>query len=358
MYKKPSGVRIMAYTTIDDPSAFFNNIIYTGTGGTSTKSGVGFEPGLTYVKARSATDAPVMYDQVRGATKRIKTSSSNAEDTQSGAVTGWNADGFTTGSGGDVNASSETYVAWNWKAGTSFTNDASSTSIGATDSAGSVNNTAGFSICTYTGVGGTSTTIKHGLSTAPTVMLIKNRDQGDDWAVYHQGIGNTHRLYLNLTDAKTSAIGTFRNTSPTSSIFTVGDHASVNISGEKYVAYIFAEKQGYSLFGSYDANENVDGTFVYTGFTPAFVILKQSNLVRDWHMFDNKRSTFNAVGKYLRPNEAGSEDSGEEYLDFLSNGFKIKNTGNRFNDAGGTYTYYAWAEQPFVNSKGVPANAR
>ena len=258
-----------------------------------------------------------------------------------------------------INQNNDPHVSWNWKAGTSFTNDASSTGIGATDSAGSVNETAGFSVCTYTGVGGTSTTIKHGLSTAPTVMLIKNRSSDKDWGVYHQSIGNTHRLYLNLTDAATSAIGTFRNTSPTSSIFTVGDHASVNTSGNNYVAYIFSERQGYSKFGSYTGNGNADGAFVFTGFKPAFVLIKiTDNGSQDWFILDSKRSPSNLVDDSIAPNQADVEYTSEANLDFLSNGFKLRMTSIRVNASGNNYIYAAFAENPFTTSSGIPTTAR
>jgi len=352
-----------AYTTIDDPSAYFQTAIYTGNGGTIDVVNDGnsdLQPDWLWFKCRSHNTDHGLQDSVRGNSLALQSNSSGADgDVGTSQITAIGSDGFSLASGGDVNTNSRTYVCWQWKAGTSFTNDASSTSIGATDSAGSVNDTAGFSICTYTGVGGTSTTIKHGLSTAPTLMLIKNRDQGDDWAVYHQGIGNTHRLYLNNTDAATDAIGTFRDTSPTTAIFTVGDHASVNISGEKYVAYIFAEKQGYSKFGSYTGNGNADGAFVFTGFKPAFVLIKiTDNGSQDWFILDSKRSPFNLVDDSIAPNQADVEYTSEANLDFLSNGFKLRMTSIRVNASGSNYIYAAFAENPFTTSSGIPTTAR
>ena len=199
------------------------------------------------------------------------------------------------------------------------------------------------------------------MSAVPGWIIVKNRDEGESWPIYHHkntSAPATDYLALNDTHATTDSNTRWNDTAPTSSVFTVGTSDVVNKNTIKYIAYLFAEKQGYSKFGSYAANESVDGTFVYTGFKPAFVILKQSNLARDWHMFDNKRSTFNAVGRYLRPNVSGAEDSGEDYLDLLSNGFKLKNTGNRFNDADGTYIFMAFAESPFVTSTGIPTTAR
>ena len=352
----------MAYTTIDDPSAYFQTTLYTGNGGTQSITNTGnsdLQPDWIWIKARNEAEHHNLVDSVRGNTKVVYSSMSNSEDTTSIQVTSFASDGFALGSGTNTNKNTITYAAWQWKAGTSFTNDASSTGIGSIDSAGSFNNDAGFSIVTYTGNGSSGATVKHGMNQKPAMFIIKDRDNSNEgWMVYHKFWGATKYQRLNETGAVATGSAYFNNTEPTSSVFTIGNNDVVNKSGDKYVTYCFAEKQGYSKFGSYAANENVNGPFVYTGFKPAFVILRQSNLGRDWHMFDNKRSTFNAVGRYLRPNVSGAEDSGEDYLDLLSNGFKIKNTGNRFNDAGGTYIYMAFAENPFVTSTGIPTPAR
>ena len=352
----------MSYTNgLDDPSAFFQCTLYTGNGSNDlsiTNSGNSdLQPDWVWIKQRDSRDH-FLFDSVRGVLQYVASNTDAAESTLSDGLKSFNSNGFTIDDGVGINQNNDPHVSWNWKAGTSFTNDASSTGIGATDSAGSVNETAGFSVCTYTGVGGTSTTIKHGLSTAPTVMLIKNRSSDKDWGVYHQGIGNTHRLYLNLTDAATSAIGTFRNTSPTSSIFTVGDHASVNTSGNNYVAYIFSERQGHSKFGSYTGNANVDGTFVYTGFKPALIIFKNADSgSADWVLYDNKRDGFNSNNIALYPNANAADDTGND-PDILSNGFKQRATGSDRNGNGENIIYMAFAENPFVTSTGVPATAR
>ena len=353
----------MAYTTIDDPSAYFQTTLYTGDGASSlaiTNSGNSdLQADWIWIKERNGTRDHSIFDSVRGVVKRLESNTSNAEGDETAGLLSLNSDGFTVGADGYVNTDDNTYVAWQWKAGTSFTNDASSTGIGSIDSVGSFNNDAGFSIVTYTGNGSSGATVKHGMNQKPAMFIIKDRDNANEgWMVYHKFWGATKYQRLNETGAVATGSAYFNNTEPTSSVFTIGNNDVVNKSGDKYVTYCFAEKQGYSKFGSYAANENVNGTFVYTGFKPAFVILRQSNLGRDWHMFDNKRSTFNAVGRYLRPNVSGAEDSGEDYLDLLSNGFKIKNTGNRFNDAGGTYIYMAFAENPFVTSTGIPTPAR
>ena len=331
----------MAYTTIDDPSAYFQTKLYTGTGSSLALTNDGnsdLQPDWVWIKERNGATNQMLTDSVRGATKTLHSQNTDTESTDAQALKSFNSDGFTVGTDGDVNTSSDTYVAWNWKK----TAD------------------AGFDIVSYTG-NGSARTISHSLSAVPDMMIVKNRDEAEEWTVYHAGNTSapaTDYLALNTNGATTDSNTRWNDTAPTSSVFTVGTSDVVNKNTIKYIAYLFAEKKGYSKFGSYAANESVDGTFVYTGFKPAFVILKQSNLARDWHMFDNKRSTFNAVGRYLRPNVSGAEDSGEDYLDLLSNGFKLKNTGNRFNDADGTYIFMAFAESPFVTSTGIPTTAR
>jgi len=352
----------MAYTDIDNPELYFQTKLYTGNGSAghaiTLDGSEDMAPDFVWIKQRDSRDH-FLFDTINGATKYVASNTAASLATDANTLTAFGSDGFTLGNGVGCNENNDTHVAWCWKAGTSFTNDASSTGIGSLDSSGTVNDTAGFSIVKYTGNGSSGATIKHGLSTAPTAMFVRQYDASAGFQVYNVGTGNTKFAgYLNVDDAAGTTAGAWNNTTPTSSVFTVGNGGNTNTNNGTHFAFCFSERQGFSKFGLYAANENVDGTFIYLGFKPAFVILKQSNLVRDWHMFDAKRSTFNAVSKYLRPNSSGSEDSGEEYVDFLSNGFKIKNTGNRFNDAGGTYTYYAWAEQPFVTSGGVPATAR
>jgi len=348
----------MAYTTIDKPSDYFNTKLYTGTGSSNAITGVGFQPDWVWIKSRSDALSHATFDSVRGVTKVLVMNADTAEYTNTDTLTAFGTDGFTVGSNTGVNTDTKTRVAWNWKAGTSFTNDASSTSIGSIDSAGSVSDVSGFSIVSYTGTGSNGT-IKHGLSTAPDLFIIRRLDDDNDWRVGSSALTNfVKHINLNTTAAEDNLAAAFNSTGPTTSVFSVGTSISVNASGGTYIAYCFSSIKGYSKIGSYAANENVNGTFVYTGFKPAFVIQKQINLARDWHMFDNKRSTSNAVGKYLSPNDAGAEDSGEDYLDLLSNGFKIKNTGANFNDASGTYIFVAFAENPFVTSTGVPGTAR
>jgi len=356
----------MAYTDIDDPSAFFQTKIYAGDNASNLvltfDGNSDLQPDFLWQKQRGGTTDHNLVNSVIGPTFGKSSNTDESEqDNGTAYIKSFQSDGFTIGNSDKVNASSSTNVAWAWKAGTSFTNDASSTSIGATDSAGSFNDTSGFSIVSYTGVGGTSTTIKHGLSTAPKMMIIGNRSADSvDWAVYHENIGNTHRLYLNLTDVRTDAIGTFRDTSPTTAIFTVGDHASVNTSGATYIAYCFAEKQGYSKFGSYIGNGNVNGSYIHLGFKPAFVLIKRAigDAGEGWSIFDNARSPFNKMLNELRADVASAESTSNHTMEFYSNGFKIPRAGGGINTSGDTHIYMAFAEQPFVTSTGVPATAR
>jgi len=348
----------MAYTEIDDPGEYFNTVLWTGSGSDANITGVGFSPNLVFSKGRVATSRSWFTDTVRGATKTLDATQNIAEATQGTGVKAFLSDGFTVGSTGEVNYNGDTFVAWNFKAENAFTNDASSTSIGSIDSAGSVNNDAGFSIVTYTGNDSVAT-VKHGLSSAPKMMIIKDRtaDTTNDWLVYHDAIGNTKSIKLNLTAAAGTDAPAWNNTSPTSSVFTIARNGNINGSSNTIVAYCFAEKQGYSKFGSYKGNGNVDGTFVYTGFKPAWIMTKVTNTTSNWFLHDNKRLGFNASNSTLGSDLTNSESSTNR-LDILSNGFKLRNTSGAVNSASNTYIFMAFAEQPFTTSTGVPATAR
>jgi len=350
----------MAYTTIDKPSDYMR--IQTWSGNNSADREItwsetdNMQPDWIWVKRRSDTANHRLADSVRGATKILRSDTNGAETTESDDTLSFDTNGFSVGSNSGVNKTGDTYVGWGWKAGTSFTNDASSTGIGSIDSSGSVSDASGFSIVSYTGTGSAGT-IKHGLSAAPNFMIVKNRDAARSWNVY---FGDpTDYIYLNDTAAAADYNEIWNDTAPTTSVFSVGTDNGVNQSGEKYIAYIFAEKQGYSKFGSYTGNGNANGTFVYTGFKPAFVMVKQTNTVRYWAMFDNKRDGLNPTNRPLFPNASDQEsDSVNYYHDILSNGFKWRTNSNIMNVSGGTYIYMAFAENPFVTSTGVPATAR
>ena len=346
----------MAYTDIDKPSDYFETKLYTGTGSEQSIT-MDFAPNLVWLKSRNNTYNHNFFDSVRGVLKMLRPNTTNAEATISNTLTSFNSDGFTLGSDAGVNQSSSNQVSWNWKAGTSFTNDASSTGIGSIDSAGSVNTDAGFSIISYTGTGANAT-IAHGLGVAPKMIITKSRGTTNNWGVYHQSLGNTDALFLNLTAATDAASTYWNNTSPTSSVFSVGSAAGTNPSATM-IAYCFAEKQGYSKFGSYTGNGNADGTFVYTGFKPAWVMVKASGAATNWTIIDNKRPEYNPANKWLYSNVSDAEYNASEFpTDFTAQGFKIRNTGSYMNTSGANYIYMAFAENPFVTSTGVPACAR
>ena len=350
----------MAYTTIDNPSEYFNTVLYTGTGSELAISGVGFEPNWTWIKIRNESSSHEIFDSVRGATKTLNSNTTGAEATIAQTLKSFDSDGFTLGTDGDVNYdNSQLGVAWNWKAGTSFTNDASATGVGSIDSAGSVSTDAGFSIVSWTGTGSNGT-ISHRLGSVPKMIIIKDRSNTRNWQVYHVGYGNSGSGQLNL-NAAFSGDGMFQSTDPTSTVFSVGTSVNANASGANIIAYCFAEVKGYSKFGSYVGNGSAtNGTFVYLGFRPAFVLWKRTqDSGYDWDIYDTARDTHNVAFKELLANGNGAESDGTTLsLDILSNGFKLRTNNNNGNASGKTYIYMAFAENPFVTSTGIPATAR
>jgi len=351
----------MAYTTIDDPTIYFNTVLYTGNGSQRNITGVGFQPDWIWGKNRSATGSHNVIDSVRGVSKIIYTNLTDAEATDTSSFNAFGSDGFSVGSQSNVNGNGNSIVAWNWKAGTSFTNDASSTGIGTIDSSGSVSDTAGFSIVSYTGTGSAGT-LKHGLSTPPAVVLVKSRGGVYGWGMYHHkntSAPETDYLSINNTDATVDDAVFWNDTAPTSSVFSLGGTDAINKASTTHIAYCFAEKKGYSKFGSYTGNGNNDGTYVHTGFAPAFVLIKKSSASgTSWVIFDNKRNTFNERSRILQTNDNGAEETSTNRIDFTSNGFKLRGTWTVINNSGDTYIYMAFAENPFVTSSGVPTCAR
>ena len=351
----------MAYTDIDKPSDYFETNLHTGTGSTHNITSLDFAPNFVWLKSRTQggtgyNGMHYLFDTIRGATKRVRANDTSAEATSSASLTAFNSDGFTLGSDEIVNKNGDAYVSWNWKAGTSFTNDASATGIGTIDSTGSVSDASGFSIVSYTGTGSAGT-IKHGLSAAPNFMIVKNRDAARSWNVY---FGDpTDYMYLNDTAAAADYNEIWNDTAPTTSVFSVGTDNGVNQSGEKYIAYIFAEKKGYSKFSSWIGNGSSNGPFCFTGFKPSFIIGKNTSRSEDWFMLDNKRDTFNPVDERLQPNSSGAEATVTSLgIDFCANGFKLRGATNQYNPSGETMIYMAFAENPFTTSTGVPACAR
>jgi len=349
----------MAYTEIDDPSKFFQCTLFTGNGGTQTITNGGnsdLQPDWLWLKKRNADVNHFLFDSVRGVSKEINTNNTEAEASPSNYLASFDSDGFSIGSDSDINGNNDTLVAWQWKAGTSFTNDASGTSIGTIDSAGSVNQDAGFSIVKWVATG-SNATIKHGLSTAPSMIILKTTSVQKNWVVGHDGIGWGKNLWLNGGDAVNTGSTYWNNTAPTNSVFSVGTAGDTNDSGETIIGYCFSEKQGYSKFGSHTGNGNADGTFIYTGFKPAFVLIKRTDGEAYWVIIDNKRDPFNVSGHRLFPNRSDAETD-ETDIDFTAQGFKIRTTSATYNASGGSYIYMAFASNPFVTSTGVPATAR
>jgi len=354
----------MAYTTIDDPSAYFQTKVYSGTGsslGVTNDGNSDLQPDWVWIKCRSgtyATEEHNLFDSVRGTTKFLRSSATTAELTDTNSLSAFNSDGFTVVSRDSVNGSSSEYVAWQWKAGTSFSNSAGANGANLA-STGSVSTTAGFSIVSFTGNRDETRTVFHGLGVVPKMIIFKNRASTNGWTIYNETIGNAKKLTLNNTSAAGNCTACFASTTPTSAVFTVGDDGDTNGGSEAMIAYCFAEKKGYSKFGSYKGNGNADGTFIYTGFKPAFVLIKiTDNGSQDWFILDSKRSPFNLVDKSLAPNQADEEYTSEANLDFTAQGFKLRMTSIRVNGSGNNYIYMAFAENPFVTSTGVPATAR
>jgi len=343
----------MAYTTIKKPSDYFNTKLYTGTGSSNAITGVGFQPDWTWIKDRDTASNHMVTDAVRGATKTLYTQNADGESTVAQALKSFNTDGFTVGTDGDVNANTKNFASWNWKAnGAGSANTDGSINTTYT----SVNTTAGFSISSYTGNGSAGATVGHGLGAVPKVIIVKRLNASGGWIVYNEALGNTKIMELHDTSASQTSSAAWNNTSPSSTTFTLGDYTSTNTSGGTYIAYCFAEKTGYSKFGSYVGNGNADGAFIYTGFKPAFVIIKNTSTSgTNWVMFDNKRIGYNESNYYLRPSGNNTESTNIP-LDILSNGFKIRTSAGDVNTSGNTYIYKAFAEEPLVGDN--PATAR
>ncbi len=342
----------MAYTTVNKSTDYFNTLLYTGnnTDGRAI-TGVGFQPDWVWIKGRNAALDHEVFDPVRGATKYIATNATNAEATNSNRLQSFDTDGFTLGDSTSVNKNYN-YVSWNWKAGTGQGSSNTDGSINTTYT--SVNTTSGFSISSYTGTG-SNATIGHGLGAVPKFMIIKNLTDSADWIVYHSILGNASVFHLNTTDNEQAASGVFNSTTPTSSLITLGTDSKSNGSSKNYICYAFAEKTGFSRVGAYRGNNNSDGSFVYTGFKPAWILMKRNSSGASWSLVDTKRPGYNETNVYLLPDTTASEQS--TAVDILSHGFKLRTSAGNQN-AASTYYYIAFAESPIVGSNNIPALAR
>jgi len=358
----------MAYTDIDDPTIYFANTIWTGNATNDRDiviAGTGMQPDLFWVKGRSNTEYHFLFDTVRGTNIALNSNANAAESSQAYMLRDpfFNSDGVNVGTDAGINANSQTYIAWSWNTGTSFTNDASSTSIGSIDSAGSVNTDAAFSIITYTGTG-TAGTIAHGLGKLPKMIIAKQRNSTANWSVYfldtsiaYNNVRNYLELDTNIASTGDSGArwGAYGNYSTTT--FGVGTNADTNADGSTYIAYAFSDIQGYSKIGKWVGNGNVDGAFVYTGFRPAFVMYKNTSQTDDWFISDNKRLGYNPNNNYLRPS-LNNGDNATQRINLFSNGFKLTTTDKGANESGDVYIYMAFAAAPFVTSTGIPTTAR
>ena len=343
----------MAYTTIKKPSDYFNTKLYTGNGTAQSITGVGFQPDWVWIKDRDTGNSHRLFDGVRGVHKVLYSNSTSAEETEVSSLTSFTADGFDSGSDSGMNGSGSDFVAWNWLGA----NGTSANTDGSISSTVSANTTSGFSIVSYTGTGANAT-VGHGLGAEAKFIIFKDRSTTKDWFVYHQSISPATGGKLNLGVNPGADSGYFNNTAPTSSVFSIGNANTTNPSGNNMIAYCFAEKQGFSKFGSYVGNGSADGPFIYTGFKPAFVIYKNIDTTGYyWKLIDNKTNTGNGnEGAYTHPNTTDYVNSSSLYDDFYSNGFKIRNTNTTGNGSGDTYIYMAFAEQPLVGDN--PATAR
>jgi hypothetical protein len=343
----------MAYTTINKSGDYFNTKLYTGNGSAGNAiTGVGFQPDMVWIKNRSQADWHQLFNAVRGAGYVLYPNENAAESSASTSFASFDSDGFTVNTNDGTNGNGENLVSWNWLA----SNSTASNTDGSITSTVSANTTSGFSIVSYTGTGANAT-VGHGLSSTPKMMIIKNRSGTQGWGTYNYTLGAANYLDLSSDVSVQPGSGIFNSTDPTSSVFSIGTSGWTNDSGNNYIAYCFAEKTGYSKFGSYTGNGNADGTFIYTGFKPAWVMIKRTDTTHNWRLHDAVRNPSNVIGKGL---EADTPDV--EYdnvnLDFNSNGMKMRTTTGAHNASGGSYIYMAFAAAPLVGTNNVPCTAR
>jgi hypothetical protein len=342
----------MPFSVIDKGSKYFTAKTYTGTGATQSISGLEFSPDWVWIKQRSGVTWHNLYDVLRGTTKALASNDTGADDTRATGLTAFTSDGFTLGTDNNANGSSNTYVSWCWDAnGAGVSNTA-----GSITSTVSANTTSGFSIVSYTGNGTNNATVGHGLGVTPAMLIVKNRDVADGWGVWNKGLGSaTQQMQLNgsgavFTDDIFNAVS--------STTVTLGTDTWSNTSTKNYIMYCWSEVKGYSKFGSYTGNGSSDGTFIYTGFKPAFIMVKQTNAAGEyWEITDSTRGTYNLNTPLLYANTSSAEGSATRY-DYLSNGFKCRQTNVGSNQSGSTYIYMCFASNPFVSSKGVCVTAR
>jgi hypothetical protein len=341
----------MAYTTINKPSEYFNTKLYTGNGATQSITGVGFQPDWIWIKRRNASEHHCLEDVLRGAGYSVRTSGADAQQYRSTDITSFDSDGFSLGSNGEVNINSGTFVSWNWLAngaGVSNTDGDVTATV-------SANQTSGFSIVKYVNpASGSPFTVGHGLGSPPKMVITKNISTSQTWGVWHTGIGFGN--YIRLDSSAASSAANLVTATSNTTFSTYQNHHST---GNEIIAYCFAEKKGFSKFGSYTGNGNADGTFVYTGFKPAYVLTKRTDGSYIWSITDGVRNPYNPTSLSLQTEYADAESGWSPLeLDFLSNGFKLRTSSAQKNGSGSPFIYMAFAEQPLVGTNNIPATAR
>jgi len=343
----------MAYSVIDKHSSFMNPLKYTGDASTQAVTGVGFQPDIVWIKNMSTTSDWSGYDSVRGTTKALMQDNNGEEQTYATGLTAFGADGFTVGAQAIVNGSGNSIASMNWKAGTT-SGIAGSPSI--TPTSYSFNSTSGVSVIAYTGTGSAGT-LPHGLGVAPELIIQKNLADAENWQVYHKSMGATKYMTLNTTNAESAQTSRWNDTAPTSTLFTIGSDSSVNGSGENCIAYCFAPVKGFSKFNYFKGNGETNGPMIYTGFKPAFLVIKRMNAGADygWGVYDNKRAGYNDNNRTLYFTTSAEDGGG--YVNFFSNGFKMISSSAWQNSSNNLFLYWAFG-QPIVGSNGVTATAR
>ena len=350
----------MAFTPINKSTDYFNTKLYTGTSsGNQAVTGVGFQPDWIWTKNRVDAFGSNLYDVLRGTGYYLQSNNTSASQSAVASLISFDSDGFTVGTGDNVQYTSNNGVAWNWKAngqGSSNTDGSINTTYT------SANTTSGFSIIQYTGNATAGATIGHGLGKVPEFIIFRRYAQAENWGVYikaAEGATDFKRIFfLNETNGASIDTTVLNNTEPSSSLITLGTSALSNVNNNPYIAYAFTPIQGFSKFEMYSGNGSTDGPFAYTGFKPSFIMIK-ANANDSWRIYDSKRVGYNVDNKYLNANTTAGETIGSTlYIDILSNGFKIRGTDTSINGAGTDYYYMAFAEAPLVGSNNVPANAR
>ena len=358
-YTPPTGYKALNTANLPAPdiadgSEYFNTVLYTGNSSTQSITGVGFQPDWVWAKSRSEGYSHYLYDVVRGAGTYINTNNTDVEYNNTSTLSSFNTDGFSLGSAPGTNNNAQPYVAWNWLAGGS----GSSNTAGSITSTVSANPSAGFSIVTYTGTG-SAATVGHGLGVAPSMVFTKYRNAvGYDWYVYHKSVTSGKYLRLNTTEAQIGPDTTLYSSAPSSTVINYGSSVGVMANGGTYVAYCFAEVEGFSKISSYVGNGSNNGVFVWCGFKPAFLLGKASSTTSQWFIWDAERNTYNPLGDILYPNLSSAEGASALDVDFTSNGFKFREGGGAGNDSNVTYVFIAFASSPFGGDGVSPATAR